>query len=372
MECLHVVAVEDDTGMWDQLRDYCDGAQAGLSNPQTRVKFTPYASASDFAAAKIEPDLLIADLRFGGTRDRSGWKLVKGRLAKKVIPVIVYSAFAGEEPTRDILSNPLVVRVTKASEGLPNAMLKCLEMKLQLNRARNRVNHQFDVLTLETAGALLGRSVGTAPGHLDGNALSAMAVSRLATYLSNVPHEADKLPCESCFIVPPLRFEGCSRKSLLLGDFLEEKRSGSVSRLWLVAGPSCDLVFGQGRGSKVADVLLVRCYRRWQDISFLKRADANARFSALDSRHKDGTVKPLKCPQAVFGADLLLLSFKDYRTVPYNRIRNGGRNWQRIATLATPYAESVQNVFLGGVSRIGTPDTSTRSDEQKWIKDFLK
>ena len=81
----------------------------------------------------------------------------------------------------------------------------------------------------------------------------------------------------------------------------------------------------------------------------------------------------LKCPEHIFQCKTLLISFKDYATFELSEILTGieSNSWEKIASIAIPYAESIQNLFLGDVSRIGTPYTSNQSEELEWAKIFL-
>jgi len=60
--------------------------------------------------------------------------------------------------------------------------------------------------------------------------------------------------------------------------------------------------------------------------------------------------------------------------MPYSELRNylRDRTWRRIATLASPYSQSLKNLIIGDFSRIGTPFTSSDEEEKDWGTDFVK
>ncbi len=371
---LRIIAVEDADDDFLQVEDYCHEVASELG---TQAEVTRFRSLDEFALrlGEVEPDLMIVDLRLDASGGAlSGWDAVKPFLTKAVVPVLVYSAFAKQEPPDDKLRNVLIARVEKGSAdvSLFHSTLKGFaRLKLRLSAEEERIADQFGKLTLETAGAMLGDKP---PADLDEGTLSAMAVSRLASYLMNVSTGREGgFPPEAAFLYPPLEIPGYER-CLFLGDVLKEKREGEEDRIWIVCSPSCDLAFGGARKPKVRDVLLLRAYQRYDEVPWLKcKADANARKSAAAERHRDGTVKMLKCPRPVLDCGHLLVSLKDYMTVPHKAIQDGlkDNHWTKLATLATPYAENLQNQFIGDLSRIATPVTASRDEEEKWLKEFV-
>jgi len=375
---LTVAVIEDKKSDRDHIAEHCAaiGKEIGCE-----VQILPFGDLSGFLKAlqkqKICPDVVVVDLRLGtADGDRSGWKAVEAVLKAEVVPVIVYSAFAGEDVPDDF-RNLLIVPAKKGEETFRPVLHKSCLLKLRLKEEKERVNTQFGSLTLETIQRLLGEHPRTAFEELDEHTLAGMAVARLASYLVNVPSRSQgKFLPESAFIVPPLRIEGYPSECLFLGDFLVQKaeKKKKWKALWVVVAPSCDLVFTEQRKAKVGEVLLLRCFRGWKEAPFLKSEEGERnKPDALKTKIMNNTVKILRCPRPVFGADTLVVSFKDYSTVRYDAIREGikGGTWERLATLASPYAESLQSMFIRDFSRIGTPDTSSRKDEFNWAKDFL-
>ena len=375
MALLCIVVVEDADADFPQVEDFCHEVVAELG---AQVKVTRYTSLEDFLSRPVEvvPDLMIVDLRLdAAVEELGGWEAVRPLLAEEVVPVVVYSAFAAQPPPGDEFDNVLVARVKKGSED-PSEFQSKLKLfaalKLRLNAAKECIAEQFAKLTLQTAGAILGQGI---PADTDHDVLASMAVGRLASYLLNVPTGGEGvLPPEAAILYPPLAIPGYE-SCLFLGDILIQKATGKGDRVWIVCTPSCDLVFGHGRSAKVQEVLLLRCYRLHTEVAWLTdKKDATARKCAATDRYRDGTAKPLRCPEAVVGSRSLLASMKDYATVPYAQILEGlagGGQWMKLATLATPYAESLQNLFLRDLSRIATPSEASRDDEEQWLKEFV-
>lgn len=374
MEKMTVAIIEDDESNRDQIKDYC--FEIGKEERIT-VETKSFNSTNDFKSylEESKPDLMIVDLRLGeSTDDRSGWETVKEIFHYEIIPVIVYSAYSGEE-SEEIFKNILIARVTKGEEEVEKfkkTLTNFVRLKLRFNQEKERITREFGKLSLETVREILGE--GEVEG-LDERTLAMMAVGRLVSYLLNVPPEGDNFLPESVFICPPLEMPHCPRESLFLGDFLGQKENNNFSRLWLVISPSCDLVFTDERKANVKEILLLCCYRNYTEVPFLKdKQDENTRKSAFKDRARRNATKILKCPSRIFGNKYILISFKDYKTLSYDEIKKGIQEgtWKKFATLASPYIESLQCLFIRDISRIGTPETSSSKEETQWGEEFVK
>ncbi len=371
-----IAIIEDNKSDLEQIKDYCNEAGEEL---KITIETKPFNSVEAFKSdvEEAKPDLMVVDLRLGASGDdRSGWETIREILTHEIIPVIVYSAYSGEEP-EETFKNLLILRITKGEEEVEKfkqTLTNFVRLKLRFNQEKERISKEFRKLSLETVREILGEGEA---GKLDESTLAMMAVGRLASYLLNVPSEGkEQFPSESIFIYPPLEIHPYPRGSLVLGDFLEKKENNNSSTLWLVISPSCDLVFTNGRKAKIGDVLLLRCYRNYTEVPFLRdKQGENNRKNALGDSIQRNTAKVLKCPFRIFGGSrYILIYFKNYRTLSYDEIKEGicGTTWKKLATLATPYAESLQSLFIRDLSRIGTPETVSSKEEKQWAEEFVK
>ncbi len=370
-----VAIIEDDKSDREQIVDFCK--EMG-SQEKIELKIVDFDSLNKFKKwiQENQPDIMIVDLRLGESlEDRSGWEGIKIVLQREIIPVIVYSAFSEEEP-EDIFRNLLIIRLPKGAEDtekFKSALQKAIRLKLKFKQQIQRIIDEFETLSLETIREILGEGNWE---ELDERTLAIMAVRRLTSCLLTVPPEGEeKFPPESIYIYPPSKIIPFPKESLFLGNFLENKEKQNSSTLWIVISPSCDLVFTDGRKAKIEEVFLLRCYRNFTEVPFLRDKEReNDRKSIVKDRIKRSTVKILKCPLRIFGCNHLLISFKDYRTLPYQKIIEGLQSdtWKKLATLATPYAECLQNQFISDFSRIGTPETVSTKEEEQWGEDFIK
>ena len=190
MEKITVAIIEDDKSDLDQIEDYCReiGKEEGIT-----AEIKSFNSIDDFKRHQEEakPDLMIVDLRLGeSTDDRSGWKIVSEILNYEIIPVIIYSAFSEEEP-REIFKNLLIARIKKGDEKVgkfKQTLTNFIRLKLRFNLEKERIIKEFRKLSLETVREILGEGE---VEELDERTLAMMAVSRLASYLLNVPPTGD-------------------------------------------------------------------------------------------------------------------------------------------------------------------------------------
>ncbi len=344
-------------------------------------KITGFSSVHEFKA-DIEnrfPDIIVADLAFESAYDKSGWAIIDEIVKREIVPVVVYSAHADDPlPADEFYKNFLIIRQRKGEESTDSykEILKdVILLKLNFILEKERLLNEFAQISLETCKKIINE---VTIHEIDRNILSFLALTRLTSLLLNVPpKDGTKFPPESIFIYPPLNHKTLSNNCVLLGDILECKEENDLKGLWLVCSPSCDLVFNDnegGRKRKINDILLLPCYKKPSEVRFYSGKPDDSIKSSLRESLKNKTSKLLKCPLNVFKSPYLLIYFKEYRTVNYEIIKTHlhDRTWDKIASLATPYAESLQNSFVHDFSRIGTPDTTSEAEERSWIDDFLR
>jgi hypothetical protein len=302
--------------------------------------------------------------------DRSGWDTISKVLGREVTPVVVYSAFADDEP-EGVLKDIIIRKVKKGSgENLGEILKPIIKMKSALKKEKERIQKEYGTLTLQTFSKIIGQKD---LGSMDENLLANLSTTRLIYYLLNNPISAGtgNIP-ESIFVYPPMKNE--PDNCLLSGEFLEQIINGGNKSIWLVVSPSCDLYYKTGTKGKISDVLLLRCFRKHSEMSQLVGKNESDRKSNLRTRVEVKTAKILKCPEQIFGCKYLFISFKDYITISYDEIVTGYQSgkWIKIAALSIPYAESLKNMYIADLSRIGTPDTAKLDDEREWCDDFAR
>jgi len=363
MKNINIWIIEDEEEAYNQNRDLCEKAcnELGL---KPNFKFLKTVEEFKKEIPNFYPDMMLVDLRLGEDEsDRSGWKIISEILERKVIPVIVYTAYS-DGPPDDSLKNILIFRVLKGDELIYDTIKKFLEMISNFKSTKAKIEKQFEEITFQTTQKLFGERNVKDLQEIPTNLLNQLAVTRLCHYLLNFHiDESEKRLPESIFIYPILEME---RKYLLTGDFIRKVDDGTI---WLVSSPSCDLVIH--KTPKVENVLLLRCYLKSDDVPFLKDKERNSKINNLKNRLKRGTIKIQKCPAKIFDREYILISFKNYQTLSYQEIiEKLGEEWIILSSLAFPYSQDLQNLFIRDLLRLGTPDVSTSQEEEKWIKEF--
>jgi len=365
---MKVGIIEDDGTTSEQIVDACE--EYGILEKD----ISRFGSLEEFNKwiEKNAVDLIIADLRLGKSQlDRTGWDVIRKVVTSELVPVIIYSAYAGETPPEEY-KDLMISRVVKGAGANFNQVLqKIITIKKGLLDEKSSIESVLKDLTLQTISKIL--HVGNKLEDLDENLLAFIARIRLASYLMNFPPEGkDNIPPEAIFIYPPLELVPESKECVFLGDFLSQRNDVESTELWYVTSPTCDLIFSETREAKIQDVLLLKCYTNYAQMPSLSEKGKADRIRDLKDMSKRGTSKILKCPREIFGSEYIVISFKDYKTTSYDKIQQGitQKKWNRAASLATPYAESLQSLFIRDLSRIGTPNTATSQEEEQWITTF--
>lgn len=382
MMLLNVCHVEDDDDAIKTVTDSCTLLNTQFekefeSKNSVAIKYNNIRSFEEFQRKikELEIDVLVIDLKLGPElKNLDGLKslyLIKDR---EIIPVIIFSAFTAEIPEDKDLEKLLFITVTKGIDD-PELLIKTLKhvfgLKYYYKLQKNRIMGEFEKITLETFSELMKKDEFL---NVDTNLFAILATSRLTSLLLNSPPNDQKtFPPESIFIFPPIELKSISQTSVMLGDFLYHIDEEQKESLWIVCTPSCDVIFETERKPKIRNLLLLRCYQYPKQIWKYKNLDESSRNNAIDELFENRTCKIIKCPEKIFGVDNLFIYYKDYTTVQYNTIVEGlseGKTWKKVATLATPYAESLQHMFVHDFSRIGTPDTPNRKTEKQWLELF--
>jgi hypothetical protein len=144
------------------------------------------------------------------------------------------------------------------------------------------------------------------------------------------------------YVVPPVT------KNPLAGNIVSEVVEG-IEQFWIILTPSCD--FAQ---SKADHVILAKCERLSDKDEFKKwtaeKSNSNVnRFEQLIEDKRGDRFKFL--PRAFFIPDLVV-DFQQLRSINCESLKQ----FRQVATLDSPFAESVLARFARYFSRLGTPD----------------
>ncbi len=183
-----------------------------------------------------------------------------------------------------------------------------------------------------------------------GRSLSGPGIQRLAAELgaegSSGP-AAGTIHAAEMYIVPPLAGTGPG-----VADLFREDGIGDGSAWWMVMTPSCDLEWDKAEHVVLASCCLLEEDDRVSAWRETKSAGSQGKVESL-LRQKTGGQEDrnLFLPAAPTLPDLLV-DFQRVRSVTREELDG----MVRVASLASPFAESVVNRFTRYFGRVGTDD----------------
>jgi len=377
----HFVIIEDDEGDYKTIEANCILVCNELKMNAKFKRFENYDEYKSVIEKIDEIDILIADLRLNDPlKDMDGWKTVRGVLEREFVPVIIYSGIYNgiiPEEYKDVFL--IILKKGQPDVNyLKNNLIKIIKIRQEFLLVKNTILNEFNKISLKTVSKMINKEDFL---DKDEKIVASMAISRLNSYLLNVPVNNCIFYPESIFLYPSLDVQYYPKEVLFLGDLIEDKVNKCF---WLAISPFCDLIFHpenislklKERKAKVENVMLLTCYLDWKKVNILKdiKNKKDRRDYLKNKIIKDKNYIILKCPKEIFGKEYMLISFKNYYAINYDLIKKYIKDsqWIKLATIATPYIESIQNQFINDFSRIGTPETETESDRLKWIDKYIE
>lgn len=345
--------VEDNTSIANQLLeaipnfvDRPDAAEADLC--RTFKEATERLKADRY-------DLIILDLKDDGDAyhsiggDPVGLKVFEELKKNRFVPVVFYTAHPNW--VRDLQTSYVrVVEKTETIEKVKEEVRRVLATRLPaLARRVEEVQrtYMWDFVSAHwkdfqqpadqaDVAYLLARRLAIA---LEAEAGKLAAEIGGASEIPAAPRKAHPMVM---YVVPSMG------PHPLAGDIVSEVFEG-VEMYWLILTPSCD--FAQ---TKANHVTLAKCERlvdREEFKNWSQKKDASA-IQRLESLIGDGRGDRFKfLPRAFFIPDLVV-DFQQLRTLGFESLKN----FKQVATLDSPFAESVVARFSRYFNRLGTPD----------------
>lgn len=342
-----VFIVDDDQAIVDMLKEEIEQAIEGVAC----VFELDFAQA--VARVKSErPDAVILDLLDGGvTADPPGQHTWQSIWTGRFCPVIVYTAFGGPltPPVPD--SHPFVKLVVKGV-GTQAAVVQHLRDFTPLVAAIESVHREVDAVLQRVLRDTVGAAVipGTEAAHLVHAArrrVAAMMDEKTAT-------EGRTLFSWEQYLVPALGGDP------LTGDVLRRRGAAPTdpTAFRIVLSPSCDLVVGRNEPT----VLVAKCSSVDRMKQRLQLSPTNAQRAAnaiksqvLTQGHWSGYLPLPAFPGRI---PLMVANLKDLEVIQFSAIQSteGESEYERVASIDSPFREQVAWAFLTTVARPGMPD----------------
>lgn len=367
---LEVLLVDDDRG--DLLQFQRDlprlFEQKGLT-----VKLHPVEDFNEACSLATDPsrryDLIVSDTYRGDPRnsDAQVMQMVREYRGSRFCPLVVYSSGV---PPADFVATSFVIWADKGRGGeIERAICRVLDTGIpqigrQLHNELDRNASDYLWGFLERKWQQLNDPV---PMNLE--LVYRLVRRRAAVQIAEIDPNCGTAPLSErdaaeYYIYPALLTQG----HFNLGDIVRSKTETNDLRVILT--PHCHLVIQPGQSAPRADhVLTVKALPaaavlgqrlvdvRNNDVNWNKKLKQWARSPA----QTDG--KPKGRHWFLPGFLDIPHSFCDFvqvQTVPYGQLCAG---YERLATLASPYAEALQACFATYYSVVGIPDLMTASIE---------
>lgn len=274
-------------------------------------------------------------------------------------PIVVYAA--DPDLLEDHRDHPFVIRVQKGS-GSPTKVLTAIR-KFEphiaaLKDAEKSVRRSFSEAMRDLAPVAFGA---TRSGTVD---IIKRAGRRRLAALMDEP-ETDGIPPAAWeqYLFPPVS------KDVLLGDVLKKKDADRMdpAAYRIVLTPSCDMVASGKREPKVREVLVAKCGSMQQALAHTGRAEMK-RTKILKELRNDmltpGYVIPvIPFPQLNGHIPLMAANLRRLELIPFNELKD---DYERTASIDSPFREMVAWAYLQTAGRPGLPDRDTA----KWAKEI--
>jgi len=343
-----VLIIDDDQGIVDLLKEEIERGIAGVTC-LCELNF-------DDALARVEaerPDAVVLDLLENGgiVVDPPGQRTWQSIWTGRFCPVIVYTAFDGplDPPVPD--DHPFVKRVVKGA-GTEAQIIQHLQAFGPLVAGIQSVHREVDTVLQRVLRDTVGAAViaGTEAAHLVHAARRRVA----ALMDEKTTTEGRELFSWEQYLVPALGADP------LTGDILRRRvaQSDDPTAYRLILSPSCDLVAGRNEAS----VLVAKC----ASVDVMKgrlnlpqqapKAAERIRSQVLTQGFWNGYLPLPPFPNRV---PLMVALLKELEVVPFSAIRppeGGEAEYERVASIDSPFREQVTWAFLSTVARPGMPD----------------
>ncbi|MDO8872892.1 MAG: hypothetical protein Q7V05_09225 [Methanoregula sp.] len=379
----NILVVDDEKKICDQIQKALDGAEIVKDKEYLHVitQTSFEKSLEDLETYRI--DLIILDVRQGpvepteGEVEDAGERTLKKIQEKRYIPVIFYTAIPTEiqhlhkpliriiqkDPNHKILLEPINEILRTPFPSMNRAITNHIEKK-QAEYLRDFISthweqfgnasNQFDLVYL-----LLRRFV---------LAISNDGIKQLLKEL----HAPPEMYCDDPVIHPMQYYIYPPIESTLLTGDIYRRTAGKKEEYLIFLTPSCDLVTGREKADKV---LLARCfllseqkeyqnwvkeykrskdfdkYTLWEEIDKIIKTEGKLQSLLKNNRQNSQSERFFYLP-GVITIPNLIVDFQELENIDRSILSK----MERVATLDSPFAESLSSKFTRYYGRIGSPD----------------
>ena len=312
------------------------------------------------AIKSFRPDIVILDIFFGDPlNDRgTGLKSLDFIWDNRFCPVIVYSAAERETMEEKIMDkykrHPFISYFRKGRKDIRSVERKLMEIKPHVDVLRSvedYLDETFSSVMKKVAPYMFG-----ADGNQQSDIVRRAVRRRLAAWMDEFSSEEEKLAPWEQYVFPPI-----SENTIRMGDVMKDKTGDSTtpSAFKIVLTPSCDLA-----NSKVENVLVGRCCSVGETL-VNAGLSKNTKWdkikkSFLSQGYSNGIVLLPKL------TDLIPLMAANLRALDLVPVKEIAKNYERVASLDSPFREMVSWAYMQIAGRPGLPERNL----DEWAKEI--
>ena len=363
-----VAVVDDEVDMGRQLKEFLEGEEFSFGRIEVTATNTFESALALLRERKI--DVVILDVYRGGPGqgDRAGIEVLGNWCATGFAPVILHTALP---EGLDDVCNAFVRLVPKETGNLTKLRQELESLfALKIPQVHRAIFEHLEASLRDYMWNFVVTNWKDFSGLVPRPDFARLLVHRLALQFARVgvgavvkelhpeapagDPDPDKVHPAEYYIKPPLD------PNPSLGDLRMIRREGR-DEIYVVVWPSCDLVLRAGK-CKVERALCARClpaneseeFQKWLEAGTPADGATAKALTALMSNNRKGSNQPERYHflPAVWDLPAVVIDFQQLEHVAVQELLEA----KCIATVASPFAESIGARFVRYLGRLGTPD----------------
>ena len=310
---------------------------------------------------KSRPDILVLDVWDGKAQesDPSGFGIMNDIWDRHFCPVIIYSADSKIISDVPQFNHPFIKIISKGRGSDVEVLRAVEELSLHVESLKSVARIVSDSLStaMKMVAPYAFEQFQDLEGRLD--VLARAGRRRVAAMMDEPIPGATSLASWEHYIFPPVS------KDLKLGDILKlcDGRDLTATSYRLVLSPSCDMVASCGRPPKVSEILVAKCCTLGEALSKINLT--------IGKKYKDLSSTPL-LSQGYFNSIVpfpslpgkipaMAADLRDLSLVPFPELMAPNPKYFRLASIDSPFRESISWAYVQIAGRPGMPDRDLAS-----------
>lgn len=310
----------------------------------------------------IQPDVVVLDLLIRSGADPVGLDVRQFVWDSRFCPIVVYSARPDLHDERHE-RHPFVKSVQKGSgshQEVMEALREFIPHVDVLKQTEEDVRQSFASVMRDVAPHAVEED-----RSRWGDTVKRSGLRRVAALMDNRASDATGLAAWEQYLWPPIS------EDLELGDILRCTAGDpeSPESFRIVLTPSCDMVATGNRSPKTANILVAKCCNMRSGLertSLKQRLDRKA--SDLRSHLRSQLLTPgslggfVAFPKLSGRVPTMMANMRDLDLIPFDDVSDReDTRFVRVASISSPFRESLAWAYLQSAARPGVPDRDTTS-----------